>query len=176
MELETVAVDDVHPRSFRPILTAWYRQRRDQRCPLRADLQPFLVPAMAGNALLFGVDGDSYTYRLVGENIRQAVRQRLKGRTAAEVLGEDTDYYRLVASQFRLVVTNMRPLYSMHRLHRPGDSQQMAAWRIVLPYRDGETVTRLLTYQVFDAAANRGGEVAVEDLLPHTVFWVAAPV
>lgn len=174
MELETVSIELVNPRSFRPVLEGWYRQKGDADCPCRGQIQPFLVPRLAANAILLGVEGEDYTYRLVGENIRQVIRHRLKGLKVREVLG-DTDYYRAVAEQLRFATSRRVPLYSVHRLLRPEDGLPVAAWRIVMPYREGDAVTRLLTYQVYDISAAPEPPQEMREMLPQTVFRVLPP-
>jgi len=174
MELTTIPIDDVMPPVFRPVLHAWFDRRATGTCPTTAAMDPFVVPALAAHVVLIQVEGEDYTYRIVGESIRQIVQEPLKGRSVRAVMG-DTEYYRLVTAQFRMAVARRWPYYSIHYCLRPDDQTQIGAWRIVLPYTDGERVTRLMNFQLFDVKAGPGTEISAQDLLPRTVFWIAAP-
>lgn len=174
MSLATIALGEVVPPVFQTLLRGWFAQRPPGDCPPAAEMKPFLVPSLAAHVLLIEVDGDHYIYRLVGERIRDMVQEPLKGRAVRDVLG-DTEYCRLVIAQFRLGVAHRWPYYSVHYCQRPDDSAQVGAWRIALPYRQGDHVTRLLTYQIFDRNMRLGDDIEARDLLPRSVFWVADP-
>lgn len=174
MDLTTIALEEVTPPIFQTVLRSWFAQRAQGGCPPVSEMKPFVAPSLAGHVLLIAVEDDNYTFRLVGERIREVVQEPLKGRNVRDVLG-DTEYCRLVIAQFRLGVARCWPYYSVHHCLRPDDSAQVGAWRIALPYRQGERVTRLLTYQIFHRDMRIGEDIVAHDLLPRTVFWVADP-
>lgn len=173
-----IAVGDVEPEAYRRILQAWRDQCGTARFPAVEKIDPFLVPNLAANLLLLEVTGETLTYRLLGDKVVTAVGTGLKGKTLREVYG-DTDYVRIIERQLLECVASCRPLYSCHDFQLRDDGygdtrQHRKAWRIALPYGDGERVTRLLCYQLFsqNIEISFRKDIDFESLMPKTVFKV----
>lgn len=173
-----IAIDEVEPEPYRRILQAWREQRGAARFPPPEKIDPFIVPYLAANLLLLEVSGETLTYRVIGDKVVTAVGTGLKGRTMREVFG-DTAYIGIIEEQLLECVSSARPLYSRHDFELPGaghDSVRLhrRAWRIALPYGDGDCVTRLLCYQLFSQSIDVGlrKEIDFEKLIPKTVFKV----
>lgn len=175
MTLDDIGIGDVHPLSFRPILDAWFRERGDAACPPVSAINPFIVPALAANVILLEVVGDSFTYRVIGDEIRKVVGRDLRNLTVRDFLGA-TPYARLMEEQFRRAADGGAPIYSVHHFRRQVDGLVLATRRIVMAYGEGDRVTRLLAFQTIDDSPP--GEISVPtlDLMSRTVFRLVAPV
>lgn len=171
-----IEIDEIEPRSYREIVAAWCAQRGDRPFPLKEQIDPFVVPILAANIILYEVAGEDLIIRLLGEKVVTNLGTGLKGRTLRQVLG-DTDYTRTVERQLHDCAANGLPLYSRHDFQLPGEFVNPVtrkAWRIALPYGDEARVTRLLCYQLFsqDIETHAQKKIDFEGLLPKTVFRI----
>lgn len=173
-----IAIGDVEPEAYRRILQAWCEQRGMARVPQVEKIDPFIVPSLAANLLLLEIDGETITYRVLGDKVVTAVGTGLKGKTLREVYG-DTDYVAVIERQLLECAATATPLYSCHDFQLPDSSydsprQHRKAWRIALPYGEGERVTRLLCYQLFsrNIDVSFSKDIDFEKLMPKTVFKV----
>ncbi|GAB4364975.1 MAG: hypothetical protein Kow00114_21930 [Kiloniellaceae bacterium] len=173
-----IAIDRIEPQSYREILRAWCAQREGQPIPEKDRIDPFLVPALAGNLILYEVSGEDFVFRVVGEKVLTAVGANLRGMTLRQALG-DRPYRHMIERQLSECAACGVPLYSRHDFHIGDDaslsvSHNRRAWRIALPYGEAGRVTRLLCYQLFskDFTARAPQDVDFEALLPKTVFKI----
>ena len=173
-----ISIDEIEPEPYRAILRAWCAQRGDRPCPLKEQIDPFVVPALAANLLLMEVQGKTLTYRVVGEQVVTAVRDNIKGKTLKQAFG-DTPYVRMVEHQLLECAASGIPLYSVHDFQLGdtsygGPAQSRKAWRIALPYGEDDRVSRLLCYQLFSEAVevHFRKDPDFAKLLPETVFKI----
>ena len=117
---------------------------------------------------------DRFDYRLLGDEIRQLVGQDLRGLSVQQFMGE-TPYAQLIEAQFRRTIADRAPLYSVHDFRRAEDGLTLSARRIVMPYADGDRVSRLLAYQTVVGADTVGQTVLAPQLISRTVFRVRTP-
>jgi len=173
-----IAIDDIEPESFQQILNAWCGQRDGAAFPPAGEIDPFLLPALAPNLILYEVTDSAITFRVVGEKVVTTAGSNLKGRTLAEAFG-DTPYVHMVEGQLRECAASGVPLYSRHDFQLRDDTYEDAyhsrkAWRIALPYGEGGRVTRLLCYQLFskEIETHYRKDIDFGELLPKTVFKI----
>lgn len=172
-----IAIEDIEPASYQEILRTWCEQREGRAFPLTEKIDPFLVPSLVPNLILYDVQGPMITFRLVGEKVLTTAGTNPKGMTLIEAFG-DTPYIRMVEVQLRECVRTGIPLYSRHDFQVQngslGTKHSRKAWRIALPYGTEERVTRLLCYQLFseeiDLPARK--DIDFDKLLPKTVFKI----
>ncbi len=173
----TIAFDQVEPARFRQVLQTWFALRRDGLiAPPVESLDPFVVPSLVPHIILLEVEPGAFRYRVVGGKVQIATTGNPVGRTVRDVVG-DGGYHDLIRAQFRIATEQGDAIYSRHHFRRPKDGRSVRANRILMPYGDGERVTRLLAYQLLDEITGdrlpEGRELM--DLLPRTVFRVAPP-
>jgi hypothetical protein len=173
-----IDIDGVEPEAYREILRAWCAQREGRRFPLKQRIDPFVVPSLAANIILFEVQGETLIYRVLGEKVLTALKADIRGKTPIEALG-DTPYIRLIQQQLLECAATGTPLYSRHDFRLDdalptGTSQSRQAWRIALPYGDEDRVTRLLCYQLFSETIeiHFRQDIDFAKLLPETVFKI----
>lgn len=135
-----------------------------------------MVPALAGNIILFEVRDGTLVYRLLGEKVVMAMRSDLRGKTPREAFG-DTPYIRMVEQQLLTSAANGTPIYSCHDFRLDNTAyggHSRKAWRIALPYGDDGQVTRLLCYQQLSRSIETSvrRDIDYTELLPRTVFMV----
>ncbi|MEO3428378.1 PAS domain-containing protein [Pelagibius sp. CAU 1746] len=173
-----IAIDGIEPEAFRQILHAWRAQRGGAAFPPVGKIDPFLVPVLVPNLILYEVTGGAIVFRVVGENVVTATGGSLKGRTLVEAFG-DTPYVHMVEGQLRECANSGVPLYSRHDFQLRDETFAEAfhsrkAWRIALPYGEGGRVTRLLCYQLFskEIETHFRKDIDFGALLPKTVFKI----
>jgi hypothetical protein len=173
-----IAIDGIEPDSFREILHAWCDQRDGAAYPPAGKIDPFLLPALVPNLILYEVTDSAITFRVVGEKVVTTTGGNLKGRTLVEAFG-DTPYVHMVEGQLRECAASGVPLYSRHDFQLRDDTYKDAfhsrkAWRIALPYGEGGRVTRLLCYQLFskEIETHYRKDIDFGELLPKTVFKI----
>ncbi|MFC3229687.1 PAS domain-containing protein [Marinibaculum pumilum] len=149
MSLEEVAIGEVQPDLVQPLLKAWFSGGSDGGCPSVSAIKPFLVPALVPNIMLLEPAGDSFVYRVVGEDLQQLAGRNLRGLTVRDLYGE-TDYGRMIEAHYRQAVADRRPIHLEDRYRRPQDGLTLATWRVVMPYATDGAVTRLLAVQTFE--------------------------
>jgi len=173
-----IAVDDIEPENYRVILRAWDAQRDGGPFPRIEKIDPFIVPALASNLILYEIKGEDLIFRVIGESVVTTVGTNLRGRTLRDSFG-DTPYARMIERQLHECAATGVPLYSRHAFQLEANAQfalphARKAWRIALPYGEGGGVTRLLCYQLFsekiEAPFQQG--IDFESLLPKTVFKI----
>jgi hypothetical protein len=173
-----IAIADIEPAVYREILEAWCGQRDGAAFPPAEKIDPFLLPALVPNLILYEVTDNTITFRVVGEKVVTTAGGNLKGRTLAEAFG-DTPYVHMVEGQLRECAASGVPLYSRHDFQLRDETYKDAfhsrkAWRIALPYGEGGRVTRLLCYQLFskEIETHYRKDIDFGALLPKTVFKV----
>lgn len=173
-----IAIADIEPDAFREILHCWCGQREGAAFPPVGKIDPFLLPALVPNVILYEVTDSAITFRVVGEKVVITAGGNLKGRTLVEAFG-DTPYVHMVEGQLRECANSGVPLYSRHDFQLRDDTYQDAfhsrkAWRIALPYGDDGRVTRLLCYQLFsqEIETHYRKDIDFGALLPKTVFKI----
>ena len=174
-----IAIDNIEPEPFRRILRCWCGQCDGAAFPSVKKIDPFLLPALVPNLILYEVTETAIIFRVVGEKVvTTAGSSNLKGRTLVEAFG-DTPYVHMVEDQLRECAASGVPLYSRHDFQLRDDTYQDAfhsrkAWRIALPYGDGGRVTRLLCYQLFsqEIETHYRKDIDFGELLPKTVFKI----
>lgn len=173
-----IAIDSIEPEAYRGIVRAWCAQRDGRPFPERDKIEPFLVPSLSGNLILYEVAGRDLVFRVVGENVATAVGSRLKGKTLRQALG-GSEYVQMIERQLHECAASGTPLYSIHDVQLPGRALPAAthgrkAWRIALPYGEGARVNRLLCYQTFSQEVEPPFQKDVDFavLLPRTVFVI----
>lgn len=176
---ESIAIEEIEPEALRGIVSAWREQCDGRSFPQVRKIDPFLVPALVPNLILFEVEGEIAIFRVLGEKVVTAVGIGLKGLSVQEAFG-DTPYGRAIDRQLRECRTSGVPLYSRHDFQLKSRSYGTAphrrkAWRIMLPYGEENRVTRLLCYQLFSAQIDLPAQkdIDFETLLPKTVFLVS---
>lgn len=174
-----IAVDDIEPEALRRIVRTWREQCDGRTFPQVRKIDPFLVPALVPNLILFEVVDETAIFRVIGEKVIMAVGTGLKGLSVQEAFG-DTSYGQAIDRQLQECRTTGVPLYSRHdfqlqsKFHgSPPHSRK--AWRIMLPYGEQDNVTRLLCYQLFSAQIDIPSQqdIDYETLLPKTVFLIS---
>ncbi len=173
---ERIAIGEIQPESYQEILGHWCDQRGGRAFPLRQQIDPFVVPTLAANIILFEVQDGRLIYRVLGERVITALKTDIRGKSPKEAFG-DTPYIRMIEQQLLACAARGIPIYSCHdfRLEDPGyGSQSRKAWRIALPYGDDGCVSRLLCYQQFSTAIefDYRQDINYEKLLPQTVFEI----
>jgi len=173
-----IAIKQIEPQIFREIVTAWCAQRDDRVYPLKEQIDPFLVPSLTANVILYEVEDRDLIFRVLGEKVLTTVGSNPKGKTLREALGE-SDYVLMVESQLLECAATGVPLYSVHDFQLPtaalgAEMHRRKAWRIALPYGEENRVTRLLCYQLFseEIEAPFRKEIDYARLLPKTVFKI----
>ncbi len=173
-----IAIDDIEPEPFREILRCWSAQRDGAAFPPVEKIDPFLMPALVPNLILYEVTEAGITFRVVGEKVVTTAGSSLKGRTLIEAFG-DTPYVHMVEQQLRECANSGVPLYSRHDFQLRDNTYRDAfhsrkAWRIALPYSDGGRVTRLLCYQLFskEIETHYRKDIDFGELIPKTVFKI----
>lgn len=177
-----IAVDDIEPESYRTIVRAWNDQRGDAPFPPKEKIDPFVVPALAANIILYEVAGKDLIYRIIGEKVLTAVGTKLRGHSLREAFG-NTPYVDMIERQLHECVASGVPLYSRHDFQlAPAAALAVPharkAWRIALPYGEaaGENkgVTRLLCYQLFSQTIEVAFKQDIDfaGLMPTSVFKI----
>lgn len=173
-----IAIDSIEPQSYRHILHAWCAQREGEPIPGKEKIDPFLVPTLAANLILYEVADEDFVFRVVGEKVLTAAGAKLRGMTLRQVLG-DRPYRHMIERQLSECAASGVPLYSHHDFQLGSDepftvASSRKAWRIALPYGDEGRVTRLLCYQLFskDITLQQPQDIDFESLLPRTVFKI----
>ena len=173
-----IAIDDIEPKIYRDILRAWCAQRDGGVLPPKDRIDPFVVPALTANLILYEVAGEDLIFRVVGEKVLTTVGTSLKGKTLREAFG-DTEYMRMIRRQLDECAATGVPLYSIHHFQldssvRFGATHSRKAWRIALPYGEAGRVTRLLCYQLFSQEIEPPfrEDIDLVGLLPRTVFKI----
>lgn len=173
-----IAIAEIEPAVYQEILHGWRAQRGGAAYPPIEKIDPFLVPALAGNLILYEVTESAITFRIVGEKVVTLAGKNLKGRTLADAFGE-TPYTQMVERQLRECADCGVPLYSVHDFQLRDEVYDDAvhsrkAWRIALPYGADGRVTRLLCYQLFSQQIETqfARDIDYGRLLPKTVFKI----
>ena len=177
-----IAADDIEPESYRTIVRAWNDQRGEASFPPKDKIDPFVVPTLAANLILYEVAGKDLIYRVVGEKVLTAIGTRLRGHSLRAAFG-DTPYVDMIESQLLECAASGVPLYSRHDFQLAPKapfavSRTRKAWRIALPYgeADGENkgVTRLLCYQLFSQTIEVPFQQDIDfaGLIPKSVFKI----
>lgn len=173
-----IAIDSIEPQSYREILRAWCAQRGGQPIPGKDRIDPFLVPTLAANLILYEVAGEDFIFRVVGEKVLTAAGTKLRGMTLRQVLG-DRPYRHMIERQLSECAASGVPLYSRHDFQFVSGEpfavpSARKAWRIALPYGEHGQVTRLLCYQLFsrELVLEPQQDIDFESLLPKTVFKI----
>lgn len=173
-----ITVDSIEPEIYRGIIHSWCAQREGHAVPRKEKIDPFLVPALAANLILYEVAGRDLIFRVLGEKVVTTVGTSLKGRTLRGALGE-SDYVLMIERQLHECADSGVPLYSIHDFQLPegefaATTHSRKAWRIALPYSEEGRVTRLLCYQLFSQAIEPPFQKDIDfaGLLPKTVFKV----
>lgn len=175
-EFGRISVDAIEPAAYREILRAWCAQRGDRPFPSRQQIDPFVVPALTANIILFEVRDDTIVYRVLGEKVIMATKGDLRGKTPQEAFG-DTPYIRMVEQQLLACAASGTPFYSCHDFPMEDSAyggHSRKAWRIALPYGDDGRVSRLLCYQRLSQAIETytSRDIDYAKLLPKSVFMI----
>ena len=174
----SIAIDQIEPPVYRDIIRRWCEQRDGRAFPLKERIDPFVVPTLAANLVLYEVDGKELIFRVLGEKVLTTVGINLRGKTLRGALGE-SDYVLMVERQLHECAASATPLYSIHDFRLPpglltGSVDSRKAWRIALPYGEADRVTRILCYQLFSEEIEPPLREAIDfaALLPKTVFKI----
>lgn len=144
------------PTSFDPKLLAfydyWRAAAKGRSMPTRADIDPAEMPRDL-LPYLFLVDvvdgGQRFKFRLVGTESAIAAGQKLTGRHIDEV-NLSHSYAHYVSNLYRRVLERRRPVLSISNIGTPNTEYHMTQ-RLMCPLStDGETVTMVISCQVFD--------------------------
>ena len=173
-----IAIDSIEPEIYREIVRAWSAQRAGRAFPPKEKIDPFVSPALAANLILYEVAAGELIFRVVGEKVVTIAGTSLKGKTLREAFG-NTDYMRMIERQLHECAGSGVPLYSIHDFQLPtcglpALAHKRKAWRIALPYGEGDQVTRLLCYQLFSEEIEPPFREGIDfaGLLPKTVFKI----
>jgi hypothetical protein len=123
----------------------WNERRGERFAPRRGDIHPTDIPRLLPYLLLTDIlPGPRYRYRLVGTEVERVFGTPMTGRSIDELMrGEYLDF---IAGLYRTIVSCRAPVYSENTYA----NEAFRTHRLMLPLsEDGETVTMVLTGQVF---------------------------
>lgn len=149
MAQQRLPIARLEPVAFRILAAHWFDQCGTRRCPEVGELDPFRVPALAADIVMFEPAGGSFVYRVVGERAGRMLGRNVIGKTLIEVL-QDPEYVDLVIAKLMMSVREPGVYLATQRFRRPSDGLTVSSRRLVLPYGEEGEVRRVLTYMLFD--------------------------
>lgn len=140
-------MDDPKPGSveepqLQNLLAHWHEIRDDRPLPVRADLDPVLLPFPLDRLYLIEVrrDPEDYIIRLAGETVQRFYRGRVAGRSIGEVTPHD--FSAPLIQHLGTVSRSQRPAYT-----KSGFTARNSVFRysrLLLPFGEPGRTTHLL--------------------------------
>lgn len=123
------------------VLNWWLVQKGNAAMPSPGTIDPVGLRGLLGNLMILEPidEGQDFYMRLYGSNVTPHSHHDLTGQKVSEIWTPLRDYFLV---NYRAVYHRRESLYS---LHTPPVQINFSAWkRLILPFGDGQTVTRLV--------------------------------
>lgn len=153
LDLDVISglVSELDPRLAR-FYAYWRGARHGKEMPARSDIDPLDIPSgLLPNLFLVEVvdGGRRFKFRLVGSESTLAAGRSLTGLHVDEV-NPNRAYGEYVSNLYRRAISRRRPVISVSNFGLPSQEHRVTQ-RIMCPLSpDGEHVTMIVCYQVFD--------------------------